>query len=656
MYTRLSYLGVTMVLWSRPRPYRRMMLCLWLLILALSVATLMDILFWDKLQTPPSSPRRLDQPVRSGPAEFEVILDSRDRAKPDPDFGLTPLSSLQEDQLLFVPLNQMRNSPFSPLSTERSREVISNAKRESAARVPRTPGYTGRPVRVQLDGLKSDMDESFLHKYGFNEVVSERIPLRRGLPENRDPACLEERFSESLPSATVVICFHDEAWSTLLRTVHSVLDTAPKEHLQEVLLVDDLSQHGHLKSVLSEYVSRLKGVRLIRSMRRLGVAGCRSLGAARAAGEVLVFMDSHCECHSGWLQPLLERVAQDRTRVVSPIIDIIDWQTFQYNATQWPHRGVFDWRLDFYWETLSLQKHQDSPVEPIQSPALAGTVLAIDRHFFQSVGGYDPGMLLWGAEHTEISIRVWSCGGSMEVIPCSRVAHLGHHHPHFLLPDQDVMQKNKIRIAEIWLEAYRKIYYRRDTLAHFIRQSESPNITERVTLKKSLGCRNFHWFLTNIYPELHVPQDRPSLSGELYNVGTGYCADYPRGQGQEGVAMSIAPCSGNGNQHCELNSFGEVRWGPFARLCFDALVEKVVLTPCLPNQPPPNKPQWRIIKLTGQVVYLPKQRCLEAVKDKGGDQTDMGDQHRGATQTGLFLRPCAHHPRQQWHFEQLVVP
>uniref|UniRef100_A0A4W5QAE2 Glycosyltransferase 2-like domain-containing protein n=1 Tax=Hucho hucho TaxID=62062 RepID=A0A4W5QAE2_9TELE len=59
-------------------------------------------------------------------------------------------------------------------------------------------------------------------------------------------------------------------------------------------------------------VSRLEGVRLVRRTRRLGVAGRRTLGAARAVGEALVFMDSHCGCHSGWLEPLLERVAQDR--------------------------------------------------------------------------------------------------------------------------------------------------------------------------------------------------------------------------------------------------------------------------------------------------------------------------------------------------------
>lgn len=65
--------------------------------------------------------------------------------------------------------------------------------------------------------------------------------------------------------------------------------------------------------MLTEYVSHLSRVRLVRSVRRLGVGGCRSLGAARAEGQVLVFMDSHCECEKGWLEPLLDRVAHDRS-------------------------------------------------------------------------------------------------------------------------------------------------------------------------------------------------------------------------------------------------------------------------------------------------------------------------------------------------------
>lgn len=69
---------------------------------------------------------------------------------------------------------------------------------------------------------------------------------------------------------------------------------------------------GQLKSALGEYVARLERVKLLRSNRRLGTARARMLGAARATGDVLVFMDAHCECHPGWLEPLLGRIAGDR--------------------------------------------------------------------------------------------------------------------------------------------------------------------------------------------------------------------------------------------------------------------------------------------------------------------------------------------------------
>ncbi|CAB1350706.1 unnamed protein product [Coregonus sp. 'balchen'] len=192
-----------MRLWSRP--CWRMMPCLWLLILALSVGTLglMDLVFRDQTQTPPSSPRRPVQRL-SGPPDLEVIVNSWDRAKPE--HGLQSLNSLQEDQLLYMPSTKVRN-PGLPPRKGTYRVVISSAKKESAVPVLPTRRDMGRPVLLKPEGLEKDMEKSALQKYSFNEVVSERISLHRRLPEARHLACLVERYSESLPSASVVALF-----------------------------------------------------------------------------------------------------------------------------------------------------------------------------------------------------------------------------------------------------------------------------------------------------------------------------------------------------------------------------------------------------------------------------------------------------------------
>jgi len=159
------------------------MLCLWLMLLGLALVmlTLSDLFNRNRGHSfqKPGTPRRPLQRI-PGPPQLEVIVDSRDPAL-ELGVDLAPLKSLQEDQLLFVPSMSL------PQRKRSYKMLLPGALKDTtAARTP-THGEMGRAVRLHLGGLQKDMEHTSVQKYGFSEVVSERVSLHRKLLEARHP-------------------------------------------------------------------------------------------------------------------------------------------------------------------------------------------------------------------------------------------------------------------------------------------------------------------------------------------------------------------------------------------------------------------------------------------------------------------------------------
>jgi polypeptide N-acetylgalactosaminyltransferase len=74
---------------------------------------------------------------------------------------------------------------------------------------------------------------------------------------------------DKLPTASVILVFYDEGWSTLVRTFHSVINTSPKELLKDIILVDDYSDQEHITVRLPEYIKKWDGlIKYVRTEKR----------------------------------------------------------------------------------------------------------------------------------------------------------------------------------------------------------------------------------------------------------------------------------------------------------------------------------------------------------------------------------------------------
>ncbi|XP_076758964.1 polypeptide N-acetylgalactosaminyltransferase 9 isoform X1 [Xylocopa sonorina] len=531
-----------------------------------------------------------------------------------------------------TPLNAQAKSKVAQAGPEQGGGVLVAPREQDSS----APGEMGRPVILPTNltaEIKKLVDDGWLNN-AFNQYVSDLISVHRTLPDPRDPWCKEPgRYRKDLPPTAVIICFHNEAWSVLLRTVHSVLDRSPEHLIQEIILVDDFSDMPHLQRQLEDYMMNYPKVQIIRAQKREGLIRARLLGAAAAKAPVLTYLDSHCECTEGWLEPLLDRIARDPTTVVCPVIDVIDDTTLEYHwrDSGGVNVGGFDWNLQFNWHAVPERekKRHKNPAEPVWSPTMAGGLFSIDRAFFERLGTYDSGFDIWGGENLELSFKTWMCGGTLEIVPCSHVGHIFRKRsPYKWRSGVNVLKRNSIRLSEVWLDEYAKYYYQR--IGHD--KGNYGDVSERKALRKKLGCKSFKWYLDNVYPELFIPGEAVA-SGEVRNLGEGgnTCLDSPARKADLHKPAGLYPCHRQGgNQYWMLSKTGEIRRD---ESCLDYSGTDVILYPCHGSK---GNQQWIYNPQTKQIRHGSSDKCLAITESK----------------QRLIMEECsATAARQRWSFE-----
>ncbi|KAI2563883.1 probable polypeptide N-acetylgalactosaminyltransferase 8 [Homo sapiens] len=488
--------------------------------------------------------------------------------------------------------------------------------------------------------------QDLFRKFGYNAYLSNQLPLNRTIPDTRDYRCLRKTYPSQLPSLSVILIFVNEALSIIQRAITSIINRTPSRLLKEIILVDDFSSNGELKVHLDEkiklYNQKYPGLlKIIRHPERKGLAQARNTGWEAATADVVAILDAHIEVNVGWAEPILARIQEDRTVIVSPVFDNIRFDTFKLDKYELAVDG-FNWELWCRYDALPqawIDLHDVTA--PVKSPSIMG-ILAANRHFLGEIGSLDGGMLIYGGENVELSLRVWQCGGKVEILPCSRIAHLERHHKPYALDLTAALKRNALRVAEIWMDEHKHMVYLAWNIPLQNSGIDFGDVSSRMALREKLKCKTFDWYLKNVYPLLK-PLHTIVGYGRMKNLL------------DENVCLDQGPVPGNtpimyychefSSQNVYYHLTGELYVGQLIAeasasdrcLTDPGKAEKPTLEPCSKAAKNRLHIYWDF-KPGGAVINRDTKRCLEMKKDLLGSHV-------------LVLQTCS---TQVWEIQHTV--
>lgn len=106
-----------------------------------------------------------------------------------------------------------------------------------------------------------------------------------------------------------------------------------------------------------------------------------------------------------------------------------------------------------------------------------------------------------------MSFRIWMCGGSIEIAPCSHVGHVFRKASPYTFPREGgvnhVLHTNLARVASVWLDDHADFYFKLNPRA----SQEVVDVKSRRQLRSDLQCKTFQWYLDEIWPENFFPSE-----------------------------------------------------------------------------------------------------------------------------------------------------
>lgn len=170
-----------------------------------------------------------------------------------------------------------------------------------------------------------------------------------------------------------------------------------------------------------------------------------------------------------------------------------------------------------------------------------------------------------------------------------------------------------MRLAEVWMDDYKRLYYlhRRDLIG-----KDFGDVSSRRQIRETLNCKNFKWYLDNVYPEKFILDENVHAFGEVRNPGSSFCLD-TLGKDEKGsIQLGVYFCQGgvSANQVFSLSKSDELRREDLCVLSYGSAGSVVMMNHCSGN----GNEKWKHSK-AGPIIHTESGLCLDVTDVKNGE-------------------------------------
>lgn len=423
---------------------------------------------------------------------------------------------------------------------------------------------------------------------------------------------------------TIIIVFHNEYIGVILRSLYSIVTHTPKALIHEIIYVDDASTSNYLSEEFTFYIEKtraaIKNIRVIRLAKRLGANRAIFEGIKSVSNtEHLVIFTQVLDVNRNWLPPLLNPLLKNPQTVSVPVHEFKHWK---HNETVvFDKRGVFDLRMQ-YTELPRLK--MTAEIVNFRSPLIPPRGLfVISKKFLTKINENSDTLGGQDGNFIDLSLKIWTCGGRIIKVPCSRASHnfleSGFHDA--FIRDRKKLHEEFETIINTWFDEYKEIYQN-------ILSSQNKNNTFKKSAKPK-NCKTFKWFLAKVAPDLKtnfLTQPKVVRTGKI-QINNSHVACLHVRQNAIGEFLSLDNCKHAIN--FDMTRISDVRprnggkgggGGGRNFLCWEAYNEVnyrnvsarfVALQPCHTIR---QNQKFVYVEMDQHIHHIETNTCLEAVE------------------------------------------